>query len=327
MIIFFYGADSYRSRQKLNELKDKFISEIDPASQSLIVVSGATTTLKEINDKINTGSLFVKKRMVVIEDIFENKSDKLLGELEAFLKNHSESKNTDEENIIIFYDHDINGKNNKLKKDGKKLLAYLLKQKYVQEFKALAGGQITDFIKQEISKLDRKINASAINTLITRTNSDLWRIASELHKLAMMLNAGEEITEQLVTDNVAGVFDDDIFALTDAISARNAKKTLNLLERQYLAGISEDYILVMLIRQFKILLQIKSAVEANLSATAMASELKIHPYVIKKGITQVSAFSLNDLKDRLNKLIAIDFANKTGQSETKTELALFLIKL
>ena len=327
MIIFFYGTDSYRSRQKLNELKDKFISEIDPASQSLTVVSGATATLKEISEKINTGSLFVKKRMVVIEDIFENKSDKLLGELEAFLKSHSESKNTDEENIIIFYDHDLNSKNSKLKKEAKKLLAYLLKQKYVQEFKALIGSQLTDFIKQEALKLDRKIATSAINSLITRTNSDLWRIASELHKLAMMLNPGEEITEQLIADNVTGVFDDDIFALTDAISARNPKKTLDLLERQYLAGVSEDYILVMLIRQFKILLQIKSAAEANLSATAMASELKLHPYVIKKGLTQVSAFSLNDLKDKLNKLIAIDFANKTGQSETKTELALFLIKL
>jgi DNA polymerase-3 subunit delta len=291
------------------------------------MVSGTTTNLKEISEKINTGSLFVKKRMVIIEDIFENKSDKLLGELEAFLKNHSESKNTDEENIIIFYDHDLNGKNSKLKKEAKKLFTYLLKQKYVQEFKALIGSQLTDFIKQEVTKLERKINNSASNLLITKTNSDLWRIASELHKLAMMLNPNEEITEQLITDNVTGVFDDDIFALTDAISARNSKKTLNLLERQYLAGVSEDYVLAMLIRQFKILLQIKSAMEANLSATIMASELKLHPYVIKKGLTQVSAFSLTDLKDKLNKLIAIDFANKTGQSETKTELALFLIKL
>jgi DNA polymerase-3 subunit delta len=327
MIIFFYGADSYRSRQKLNELKEKFINEIDPASQSLITVNGASTTLKEISDKINTGSLFVKKRMVIIEDIFDNKSDKLLGELEIFLKSHSESKNTDEENIIIFRDGDINSKNSKLKKEAKKLLTYLLTQKYVQEFKVLTGSSLHDFAQQEVTKLGRKINTSAINLLIARTNSDLWRIASELHKLALMINEKEEINEQLVKDNVAGVFDEDIFALTDALSARNSKKALDLLERQYLAGVSEDYVLAMLIRQFKILLQIKSAVEANLSATAIASELKLHPYVVKKGLTQVSAFSLGDLKNKLNNLISIDFANKTGQSETKAELALFLIKL
>lgn len=327
MIIFLYGADSYRSRQKLNELKEKFTSEIDTASQSLIMLDGKSTTLKEISDKINTGSLFVKRRMIVIEDIFENKSDKLLGELETFLQARSESKKADEENIIIFRDNNVSGKNSKLKKEAKKLFTYLLKQKYVQEFKALEGLQLIDFIKQEVLKLKRKINTTAINLLITRANSDLWRIASELHKLAMMIKDGEEISDQLIKENVAGVFDEDIFALTDAISARNSKSALSLLEKQYLASVSEDYILVMLIRQFKILLQIKSAVEANLSATAIASELKIHPYVVKKGLTQVSSFSLSDLKDKLNKLVAIDFANKTGQSETKAELALFLAKL
>jgi len=327
MIIFLYGADSYRSRQKLNELKEKFISEIDTASQSLIMLDGRSTTLKEISDKINTGSLFVKRRMIVIEDIFENKSDKLLGELATFLQARSESKKADEENIIIFRDNDVSGKNSKLKKETKKLFTYLLKQKYVQEFKALEGLQLIDFIKQEVLKLKRKINTTAINLLITRANSDLWRIASELHKLAMMIKDDEEISNQLIKENVAGVFDEDIFTLTDAISARNSKSALSLLEKQYLAGVSEDYILVMLIRQFKILLQIKSAVEANLSATTMASELKIHPYVVKKGLIQVSAFSLSDLKDKLNKLVTIDFANKTGQSETKAELALFLAKL
>lgn len=327
MIIFLYGADSYRSRQKLNELKEKFSSEIDPTSQSLVVLDGKTTTLKEISDKINTGSLFVKRRMVVIENIFENKNEKILGDLEKFLLSNGESKNVDEENIIIFYDYDVNGQDSKLKKEGKKLFTHLLKQKYVQEFKPLTGLQLGDFIKQEIARLERKINTPAINLLISRTNSDLWRIASELHKLAMIISGGEEISEQLIKDNVAGVFDDDIFALTDAISARNSKSALSLLERQYLSGISEDYILIMLIRQFKILLQIKSAVEANLSATAIASELKIHPYVVKKGLSQVNSFSLKDLKDKLNKLISVDFANKTGQSETKAELALFLAKL
>ena len=146
MIIFIYGPDTYRSRQKLNELKNKFISEIDLSSQSLIVLDGKTTTLKEISEKINTGSLFVKKRMVVIEDIFENKSEKLFSDLASFLKNRTEATGSDEDNIIIFRDSDLNSKDRKLKKDGQKLFTYLTSQKYVQEFKNLSSAQLSVFI-------------------------------------------------------------------------------------------------------------------------------------------------------------------------------------
>lgn len=327
MIIFLYGADSYRSRQKLNELKNKFINEVDPAAQSLVVLDGRTITLKELSEKINTGSLFVKRRMIIVEDIFNNKVDKALGEIENFLNKQSDSKNTDEENIIIFKDGDLDNKNAKLKKEAKKLLVYLLKQKYVQEFKTLSDAQLADFIKDESTKLERKINSEAINALIINTNSDLWRIASELHKLALAISKGEEITAKLVKENVVGTYDENIFALTDAISVRNKKLTIRLMEEQYLAGLNEDYILVMLIRQFKILLSIKSAVLANFSATQIASDLKIHPYVVKKSLTQINLFTLNDLKTRLNELISLDFANKTGQKELKTELLLFLERL
>jgi DNA polymerase III delta subunit len=172
MIIFIYGADTYRSRQKLNELKEKFVSEIDTNSQSLIMVNGATATLKEIGEKISTGSLFVKKRMIVIEDIFDNKSDKMLSDLALYLKKRAEAAKTDEENIIIFRDGDLNGKDHKIKKEAQKLFTFLLSQKYVQEFKNLTGTQLNNFIKEEVQKLERQIEPAAIDTLIARTNSD-----------------------------------------------------------------------------------------------------------------------------------------------------------
>jgi DNA polymerase III delta subunit len=327
MIIFIYGADTYRSRQKLNELKDKFVTEIDINSQSLIVISGAATTLKEIGEKINTGSLFVKKRMIIIEDIFDNKSDKLLADLTAFLKKKDEAAKSDEDNIIIFRDGDLNNKDKKLKKDAQKLFTFLLSQKYVQEFKTLSGAQLTDFIKEAVQKLERRIEAVAINSLVARTNSDLWRISSELHKLAMAISKDETINDQEVKNQVVGTYDENIFSLTDAIAARNQKLALTILEEQYMAGLSEDYILSMLIRQFKIMLQVKSAVAAGLSPNQIATDLKLHAYVVKKSLAQISGFTQDTLKEKLNHLISLDFANKTRQKDIKAELSLFISKL
>jgi len=324
MIIFFYGPDTYRSRQKVNELKDKFKSEIDKNSQSLVALNGATANLKEIGEKINTGSLFVKKRMVIIEDIFENKSDKMLGDLADFLKK-KEKDRSEESDIIIFKDGNLEEK--KFKKERLKLLSFLKEQKYVQEFKNLTNAQLGELIKELVEKSKRQIEASASYELISRANSDVWRIVSEINKLSMLIPEKGIITSDLVKEQISGTYDENIFSLMDAISTRNKKLALTILEEQYLAGLSDDYILSMLIRQFKILFQIKSAVSSNFSPLQIANELKLHSYVVKKSLGQAQSFSLEDLQQRLNHLIDLDLANKTGQKELKTELLLFIAKI
>ena len=86
MIIFAHGADTFRSRRFLQELKNKFTDRVDPGATSLSVVDGQTADLKEISDQANTGSLFVKKRLIVIENIFKNKKETLFTALPDYLK-------------------------------------------------------------------------------------------------------------------------------------------------------------------------------------------------------------------------------------------------
>ena len=70
MIIFLYGEDTFRSRKKLKELKNRFLKEIDSSGYSLAVIDGEKTCLEEINSAVSALSLFTKKRMIVISDIF-----------------------------------------------------------------------------------------------------------------------------------------------------------------------------------------------------------------------------------------------------------------
>src|SRR5680860_1315507 len=70
MIIFLYGHDSFRSRRVLHEMKAKFTKEIDTEENSLDTVDGQETTSEKINESINTGSLFARKRMLIVENIF-----------------------------------------------------------------------------------------------------------------------------------------------------------------------------------------------------------------------------------------------------------------
>ena len=79
MIIFLYGQDNFRSRLKLNELKDKYLEEIDKLGSGLKIINGAKASFSEITAAVSPSSLLSKKRLIIIEDIFVNK-DKLIFE-------------------------------------------------------------------------------------------------------------------------------------------------------------------------------------------------------------------------------------------------------
>jgi len=322
MIIFTYGADTFRSRRFRQELKNKFTRDIDPLAQSLNVVDGQTATLKEINEKINTGSLFVTKRLTVIENIFKNKKTDLFAALVAYLKKLTAAN----DNIIIFRDEELNTKDKPLKAEAKKLFAFLAQQPYSREFAPLTNGQLLAFIKTEAANYDKKMDLAAATLLINLSGGDLWIINNEIKKLVNYA-AGDSITATDVKKLSASSFNENIFGLTDALSAKNKKLAIDLLEEQYAAGLSDEYLLTMLIRQFKILLQIHAALDARLSPADMATQLELHPFVIKKGAVQARNFSALALKNYLNRLIHLDFLNKTGQGDVKTELTLLISSL
>ncbi len=322
MIIFLYGGDTFRSRRMLQEMKKKFIKDVDPESQSLSVVEGAATDLTEISEKINTGSLFVKKRLVVIENIFKNKKEKIFAALAEYLKKLSAG----DDNIIIFWDEELDTKNKPLKAESRKLFSFLAKQKYVQRFDPLTSAQLLSFIKKEVSGFQKDINATAASLLINLTGSDLWLIAQNLKKLAFY-TPQKMIIEADVKEMVTGSFAEDIFAFTDALSAKNKVLASRLLEEQSAAGLSDEYLLAMLIRQFKILLQIREALDDKLNPNEMASQLKLHPFVAKKGALQAKNFTRTALQKHLDRLIRLDFLNKTGQGDVRTELTLLISQL
>ncbi len=322
MIIFLYGADSFRSRRLLQEMKTKFIKDTDHDSDSLGLVDGQTTDLKEINEKINTGSLFTKKRMVIIEDIFKNKKTKIFTEILPYLK----KAETDEEKIIIFHDSELNEKGSMLKADAKKLFAFLLKQKYVQEFQRLKDAGLLSFIKKEAEMNGKEIGMPAATEIIKRTGGNLWLISQGLKK-ASLSNEGKTISIEAVKEMTAEIFEENIFALTDALGGKNKKLALQILEEQYSAGVSDEYLIAMLIRQFKILVQINAALDSRLTPDSIASKLKIHPFVAKKGVAQVRNFSKQQLLNYLNKLIQLDFSSKTGGGNIKVELTMLIAGL
>lgn len=324
MIIFLYGSDTFRSQQKLKEIKRNFQEKVDADSSSISTLDGAKISLKEISEQISTGSLFVKKRLLIIEDFFNNKQEKIFTELKNYLEKQKLS-DLKEGNVIIFIDEELNTKNFPLKAKAKDLFKFLSEQELSQEFKSLSSAQLTNFIRDKFANENRKISAAAISELITRYQGDLWQINNEIKKLINYTKL-EQIEISHLEDVGSRTHGENIFSLTDILGQRNKKSAVKIFEEQISAGVSPDQLLAMMIRHFKILIQVKSF-DGKKSPSLIASELKLHPFIVTKAVNQAKNFSSEELKNFFNNLIFLDYANKTGQKDLMNGLTLMLVSL
>lgn len=325
MIIFLYGPDTYRSRRQLNELKKNFASKVDPSESSISVIDGENGRLKDLSEKINTSSLFVKKRMVIIENIFRNKAESIFSELLEYLRKQKLAEEGDRD-VLVFYENSLDQKNKPLKAKQKELFSFLAKQPFSQEYKTLTPIQLTKFIKEEFATFNRLIKPNAINELINCHQGDLWTIANEIHKLCNFKTEGE-ITIEDVAAIGSRAYSEDIFSLTDAVASRKPGLTLKIFEEQLAAGLSIEMISSMLMRHVKTMIQMKSKAAEKLPAGELAREFGLHPYAATKAIRQAENFTLAELSEIFQELIEIDFRNKTGSGDLKTGLTMLIARI
>ncbi|MFA7364780.1 MAG: DNA polymerase III subunit delta [Patescibacteria group bacterium] len=339
MIIFIYGENDFKISQKTKELKDKFVKDVDPKGENIFFLDGGKIKLEDLSSKIGTSSLFSSKKMLIISNLIENKQKDFLKNFTIYINKNKLSESPD---IFIFIENKIkNNKSDKLVKikDGKELalnvneknlFESLKKEKYSQELKKYTNQELLAFVVNGFKKENLKIDNISAQKIISSNDSNPWAINNEIEKISSLKISDKEgriVTKDDVEQNTSEKFQENIFALTDALSSPNPKNALTLLEEQYLSGLEPPYILSMILRQFKIIVQIKSALELNYSAQKMASELKLHPFVISKGINQARNFPKNKLIEINNKLIDIDLNSRKKDCNMKASLNILISSL
>ncbi len=331
MIFFLHGADTFRSRQKLNELKEKFVREVDPSGANLVVLDGATMQAGDFRNAISAMSMFVRKRMVVVERLLEHgKKDVQEGVVEYLA-----SKEFPEEHIVVFWEGSVTvkretrnvkrtaSKQTKSKVQKKEtaapLLPLLLKQKYVQEFAPLSGAPLVKWIQARVKEVGGTIETKAIDELVMRVGGDLWRMDQEIQKL-IAYRQGERITSVDVQEHVHGMFEEKIFALCDALGTQERGRALTLIHAELTNGVHPLYLLTMMVRHFRILLMVREGLDMGGTEKSLATTLALHPFVLGKAVRQAALYTGERLQTLYGQLFSIEHALK---SSTKDPEALF----
>ena len=94
---------------------------------------------------------------------------------------------------------------------------------------------------------------------------------------------------------------------TNSQDIKDKKRALSLIENQLNSGVAIQYIMTMIIRQFRLILKIKSFSENKVTQDwAIAQTLKLPNFVIKKILRQSNLFKLKELKKIYQQLLLID---------------------
>jgi len=324
MILFFYGEDNFRLKQKIKKLKEKFISS-SLGDINLSILDGKSITFDEFVRQVLAMPFLANSRLVIVENLMRASKKTNKGEIS--------SKNADiqekiiallpkvpENTVLVFLEEGIPDRRTALFKK-------LAQPKKFEEFKLLEGLALEEWIRSEIEARGGEINLLAIQKLAEYVGNDLWRMTNEIDKL---ISYSKIVTVKEIELFIKAQVESNIFNLTDSIASRNSKQALKELHKLLDNGEAELYLLSMIVSQFRNLLIAKDLSDRSggkLSQWDLAKTAGMHPFVAQKTIWQIKNYKLEELKQIYDKLLECDLKVKTGQLEPKTALDLLIIKL
>jgi DNA polymerase-3 subunit delta len=315
MIIFLYGPDSFRTKEKVKFLKNRFVREVDKSGLNLVELSADKISINDLNKAIATQSFLSNKRMVIIKNVLSQKKNFQTELLELLKKgDYRESKDG---NILIFIDEEIDKR--------MALFKYLSGSKYKEEFEILSGRELENWIVNMVTTRGGTINPTNASLLASKSDGNLWALANEIDKLIASVQ-GAEIGQANIEESYLFKLDENIFALTDAIGGKNKVQSLKLMTEQLENGIDPIYLLTMITRQFRIIIQLKGIMEKGekINYNMVAKELGLHPFVVQKTWSMAEKYTMDELKKIYEKLFIVDWKLKSG-GDGRIELQMLLL--
>lgn len=308
MLYILYGEDDFSLKEALAELKEKLGAEgLGPADIS--VLEGNKLSLDELMAICDTIPFLAAKRMVIVDGLlsrFEQKGrhPRTRPELGEWRALNGYIATMQPSTILVLVD-------GKLRKDNP-MLKELTPRAKVREFSPVRGAALHDWVLSRLREKGGDISPTALRLLTDLVGDNLWILCNEIDKLYLYA-LGRRIEEGDVQLLVSYVQEANIFALVDAIIQRKAAAASRLLHQLIDGGATPPYLLFMITRQFRLLVQAKELSKQRLPTVELIGRLGVpSEYVLRRVMAQAREYSLDQLREIYDKLLDTDMSIKTG---------------
>lgn len=319
MFYIFHGEDTHTQKETLNDVISKLG---DPSMLELNTtkLEGRGLTLGALQDACNAMPFLAPKRVVIVEDLLTSKPDKkMLDGLKGYLP-----QMPDTARLFFLESKGLSNKNAMVK------LADGEKNGYQKLFDRPQGAQLERWIIQRAAELGGQMHPRAANMLAVNVGNSLSLLDQEIQKLVMYKGITEPIM-QITAEDVAVMSpyaaEANIFDLVDAIGNRNGQRAAVLLTKKLAEGAEPFMIFSMIVRQFRLLIQVKELADGGMRPPAISKELRMHSFVAGKIYQQAQSFSMDQLERIHEHLLQVDVQVKTGKTDMVTALNMLVFGL
>lgn len=307
-IYLLFGEEGYLKRQYKNRLTKAMLPEGD--TMNYACYEGKGIDLREVIDLAETMPFFAERRLIVFENSGFFKSGGT--ELADYVKELPETTS------FLFVENEVD-KRSKLYK------AVKAKGRAVE-----LGFQDEATLKRWVAGLVKKENKQmpdqTIVYFLNKTGTDMENITKELEKLYCYALERDAITKEDVDAVCITQISNHIFDMVDAVAQKNQRKALELYYDLLALKEPPMRILFLLIRQYRILHQVKGLLKVGYGRKEIASKAGLHPFVAGKYMDLAKRFPAAGLRAVMEEGAELEQSVKTGKLTDNLAVELFLVK-
>jgi DNA polymerase-3 subunit delta len=309
MFYVFHGPDELSRTEYVAKLRDQ-MGDPSLAELNTTILDGESLTLGGLQEVCDALPFMSDRRLVIVHNYLTQlgsggkREGGPVNDLVDYLPTMSESVR------LIFVEADELPKGHPILK-----LAEKHELGHVQNFGGPKRGELTGWVAKRVEAKGATIERPAADALAVAVGDDLRLLDSEIEKLVIYVGGERSITADDVELLVPYAGAANVFAMVDAIGRRDGRTALRSLHKLLDENAAPLYLLSMIVRQFRILIQVKELSAQGLAASTIAKRAGLHPFVAEKAGRQAMNFSMGQLEVIYARLLETDLAIKTGQVE------------
>jgi len=333
MLYVLFGADDYSVSQSLGEIK-RGLGEPSLLSTNTTLLDGKGLTTAQLAEVCNALPFLAPRRLVVVKGLLERFEPKP-GQGRP-RKSDTNNKKKDrrggckdfaavvggfpDSTVLVLVDGEIKNKNPLLKE-------LIASKAQVKSFPLLKGEKLKQWIGQRVRKEGGNISPAAVGLLAQMVGGNLWVMSGEIAKLVLYASE-RRIGEEDVKTVVGYSQQANIFNMVDAVLEARAGAAQQAIQQLLQAGMAPSYLLYMLSRQARLLVQVKDMARRGVPQYEIQTRLGLmSDFVWRKTSEQAGRYSLTQLKKLYHCLLEADLSIKTGKYEPELALSILAAEL
>jgi len=324
LLYILFGANDFSLREHLNELK-KGWGDAESLATNTTFFEASKLTPSQLLVACDATPFLCENRLVIVEGLlgrFDKKGNSApstrtqLNEWQIFI-DHTPELPPSTQLVLI---------DNKVSKDNP-LYKKLAPNAKVQEFPLLRGSKLQQWIYSQVAAWGGNISPRAVKLLTELAGDNLWLLSNELEKL-YLYTGGRRIEDNDVQQITSYSRETNVFAMVDAIVEQRTPAAMQLLQKLLAEGMAPPYLLFMITRQLRLMVQAKDLGARVTSTAQMQEQLGLSPfYPVDQLLRQASSYSMPRLVEVYRKLLETDLGIKTGRWKGETALELLIAEL